>query len=186
MGVGRHDMGVRSERDRHLTELYAQHAARLYAYARRHGDPSTAEDLVADAFVIALRRIDDVPHGSEEARAWLIGTVRKLAANRRRRESTRSDWWYAAVREGWHARSGDSAEDVAAERDECLAALADLSETDREALLLVAWEGLTHDQAAAVLGLTRNAFSVRLHRARQRLARSLRPEPTLRPMTEGL
>lgn len=156
-------------RRQRLSELYAEHAARLYSYARRHGDPSTAEDLVADAFLVALRRLDDVPAGSSEARAWLIGTVRKLAANRRRRETSQEAHWRAAVHDGWHARADASAEEVVAERDACLRALADLSETDRETLLLVAWEGLTPEQAARVLGLTANAFSVRLHRARRRL-----------------
>lgn len=58
---------MRDVRDNRLTELYAEHAARLYAYARRHGDRSTAEDLVADAFVVALRRLDDVPTDPGEA-----------------------------------------------------------------------------------------------------------------------
>ena len=165
-------------RDNRLTELYAEHAARLYAYARRHGDPSTAEDLVADAFMVALRRLDDVPNDPGEARAWLIGTVRKLAANRRRRETSRQEHWRAAVHEGWHARADASAEDVVAERDACLRSLAALPEADREVVLLVAWEGLRPDQAAAVLGLTPNAFSVRLHRARRRLDQSLRSVTT--------
>ena len=152
-----------------LAELYAEHASRLFAYARRHGDPASAEDLVADAFVVALRRLEKVPHDTGEARAWLIATVRRLAANRRRRQSSQDQHWRAAVREGWHARADSSAEEVVAERDACVSALAALSETDREALLLVAWEGLTPDQAAVVLGVTTNAFSVRLHRARRRL-----------------
>jgi RNA polymerase sigma factor (sigma-70 family) len=167
----------------HLTELYAAHAARLYAYARRHGGVPAAEDLVADAFVIALRRLDDVPADPDEARAWLIGTVRKLAANRRRRETTQADWWHAAVRDGWHARADASAEEVVAERDTCVRSLAALSEDDREALLLVAWDGLSQEQAAAVLGLTRNAFSVRLHRARRRLETALGTDRTLLPTT---
>ncbi len=169
-----------------LTDLYAAHAARLYAYARRHGPASVAEDLVADAFVVALRRIDDVPTDPGEARAWLIGTVRKLAANRRRRETSQADWWHTAVRDGWHARADASAEDVVAERDACVRSLAALSDDDREAILLIAWEGLSQEQAAAVLGLTRNAFSVRLHRARRRLDLALRSDHVLRPLTGGI
>ncbi len=77
--------------------------------------------------------------------------------------------WHEAVRDAWHNSVASSPEDSVAERERCLAALADLSDTDREALLLIAWEGLTADQAAQVLGISRNAFGVRLHRARQRL-----------------
>jgi RNA polymerase sigma-70 factor (ECF subfamily) len=50
------------------------------------------------------------------------------------------------------------------------AALRALSESDREALLLIAWEDLTPSQAAASLGITAAAFRVRLHRARRRLS----------------
>lgn len=183
----RHDLGVEPLTNERLTELYAAHAARLYAYARRHGDPSAAEDLVADAFMVALRRLEEVPEDPGEARAWLIGTTRKLAANRRRRASTRDTFWRAAVREGWHARADVSAEEVVAERDACLRSLAALSAADRELVLLIAWEGLTHEQAAHVLGLSRTAFSVRLHRARQRLNHFEHPPAGLRAVTtEGI
>jgi RNA polymerase sigma-70 factor (ECF subfamily) len=53
-------------------------------------------------------------------------------------------------------------------------ALAELSERDRELLLLIAWEGLGPEQAAKVFGCSRNALAVRLHRARKRLAAALR------------
>ena len=53
------------------------------------------------------------------------------------------------------------------------AALATLSATDREALLLVAWEDLTPGAAAASLGISPAAFRVRLHRARRRVLHEL-------------
>ena len=46
-------------------------------------------------------------------------------------------------------------------------------ERDREALLLVAWDGLSNSDAAKVLGCTTAGFAVRLHRARVRLAQAL-------------
>jgi RNA polymerase sigma-70 factor (ECF subfamily) len=66
-----------------------------------------------------------------------------------------------------------------AEREETLAAFAQLRERDREALRLVAWDGLDATGAAEVLGITRLAFSVRLHRARRRLARALETDTEL-------
>lgn len=60
-----------------------------------------------------------------------------------------------------------------------LAALAALSERDRELLMLIAWEGLDHAAAARVLGTTRANIAVRLHRARRRLARQLEPATTV-------
>jgi RNA polymerase sigma-70 factor (ECF subfamily) len=56
------------------------------------------------------------------------------------------------------------------------AALATLSERDREALTLVAWDGLEHRVAASVMGCSTGAFTVRVHRARQKLERSLAGE----------
>ena len=55
-------------------------------------------------------------------------------------------------------------------------ALAGLGERDRELLLLIAWEGLRVNEAAEALGVRSNTLSVRLHRARQRLARALADE----------
>jgi RNA polymerase sigma-70 factor (ECF subfamily) len=48
-----------------------------------------------------------------------------------------------------------------------------LPDDDRERLALVAWEGLDHGEIAGVLGCSRNAVRIRLHRARKRLAREL-------------
>lgn len=61
-------------------------------------------------------------------------------------------------------------------------ALHALSETEREALLLVAWEDLTPSLAAASLGISAAAFRVRLHRARRRLIKALGNRPVLPPV----
>jgi DNA-directed RNA polymerase specialized sigma24 family protein len=53
------------------------------------------------------------------------------------------------------------------------AALARLSDRDREALMLVAWHGLSGARAARAAGCSRAAFAVRLRRARARLAAEL-------------
>lgn len=170
-----------------LSEAFEAHAGRLFAYARRQVGPNEAEDLVSDAFVVALSKIDDLPDDSREAYAWLVGTVRKLAANARRRKATHDKYWRDAIRDGWHATAQASHEDAVAEREQCLAALARLSVADRELLLLTAWDGLSPEQAAAVLGISRRTLAVRLHRARHRLADHIDPtEPALQalPVTE--
>jgi RNA polymerase sigma factor (sigma-70 family) len=183
------------DRDARLTVLFQTHASRLHAYARRHADAATAEDLVAEAFNVALRRLDVVPEDPGEAFAWLVGTVRKLAANQRRKRSTGERYWREAARELWHAPSGITPEDAVADRESSLSALAALSPTEREVLLLTAWEGLPAEQVAVVLGISKNAVGVRLHRARRRLAELLhaveRPasgpaSSELLPVTEGM
>ena len=55
-------------------------------------------------------------------------------------------------------------------------AQASLGTRNREALMLVAWDGLEHRDAARVMGCGTGAFTVRVHRARRRLARTLRDE----------
>lgn len=165
-----------------LVELFDGCAPRLYAYARRHAAPQDAEDLVASAFEVAVRRPEAVPPEAHLAFAWLIGTVRRLAANQRRRRATRERWWRDAVRETWHAFSP---EEAVAEREESIAALASLSPADREVVLLVAWDGLTTEQAADVLGVSRNTFSARLSRARRRLRGDPPPVATLTVCPEG-
>ena len=164
-----------------ITALFEQHASRLLAYARRQAGSADAEDLVSEAFIVALRRPDELPSESGEAFAWLVGTVRKLAANQRRRRDTQDRHWRDAVRDGWHTTG--SPEDSVADRERCLAALAELPSADRELLLLVAWEGLTTEQAASVLGVSRNTLAVRMFRARQRLETHLHPGPALRAVT---
>jgi RNA polymerase sigma-70 factor (ECF subfamily) len=68
--------------------------------------------------------------------------------------------------------SSDPADDVV-ERAALFDVLVALSDRDREALLLTAWEGLDHSDAARAAGCSPATFSVRLHRARRRLERSL-------------
>ncbi|GAB3989943.1 hypothetical protein GCM10029978_116500 [Actinoallomurus acanthiterrae] len=75
-------------------------------------------------------------------------------------------------------RTGDVADDVA-ERSQILAALAALSDDDREVLTLIAWHGLTPREAASVVGCSAATYSVRLHRARRRLERAMTSPPAL-------
>ena len=132
------------------------HLGRVTAYAQRRGsrDP---DGLAAEAMTIAWRRLDDVP--KDDPLPWLYATARNLLLAERRTAAT-----LAQVPE----QPSFDAEPVSLDA-ELAAALRSLSPTDREALLLVAWEDLTPAQAAAALGLNGSAFRVRLLRARRRL-----------------
>ena len=140
--------------------LYRDHADRVHAYARRRSDAATADDDVAEDFLVVWRRLDRDP---EEASAWLLGVARRVLANRRR--SVRRS---AALKDRLGATftpPGSGSTDHSQ-----LAALGELGERDRELLLLIAWEGLSQAEVAEVLGIRRPAVATRLHRARQRLA----------------
>jgi RNA polymerase sigma factor (sigma-70 family) len=140
--------------------LFEAHLDAVRAYAWRR-DPATADDVVAETFLVAWRRLGDVP---DEALPWLIAVARNV-----RRNELRSGRRRSALVERLAALPVDS-EPAASP---VLAALAELSERDREVLLLAAWEGLDRDEIAAALGCTRANVSLRLFRARRRLAGAL-------------
>ncbi len=142
--------------------LFDAHERPVLAYAaRRLARRSDAEDVVSETFAVAWRRLDDVP---ADALPWLLATARRVVANQNRGERRRT-----ALREAIGRERPDTSDD-----DHGLVeALASLREGDREALLLVAWEGLTHAQAAAVIGCSASAFAARHARARRRLASAL-------------
>jgi RNA polymerase sigma-70 factor (ECF subfamily) len=128
------------------------------AYVLRRTTPAEAEDVVAETFLVAWRRLDELP---DEPRPWLLGIARRVLANQRRATGRR----HALVE---RVAGVPESEQEPPARPAVLEALAGLSETDRELLLLVAWDGLSVSEAAIALGCTRTAAKVRLHRARRR------------------
>ena len=119
----------------------------------RHCGPVDADDVVAETFAVAWRRIDVVP---EPAIGWLIVTARNVVSGRRRTERKHVDLARLAAETARHDEP--AAEEVAVRRRAVLDALDALSEREREALLLTAWDGLDHAAAAAVAGCSTRAF----------------------------
>lgn len=151
-----------------LAAMYDECAPRVYAYALRHCGSADADDVVAETFAVAWRRIDVVP---EPAIGWLIVTARNVVAGRRRADRKHLDLARLAAESTHH--NEPAAEEVAVRRRALLDALESLSEREREALLLTAWDGLDHAAAAAVAGCSTRAFRARLMRARARLTANL-------------
>jgi RNA polymerase sigma-70 factor (ECF subfamily) len=156
---------------RRFEELYRAHADRVHAYARRRSDAAVADDVVAEVFLVAWRRLGEMP---DEPFPWLLGVARRVLANRRR-----TDGRAAALRDRLagsgprHQAPDGSGTGPGSGDTSVLRALATLGERDRELLLLIAWEGLGQPEVAEVLGLRPGTVSVRLHRARRRLADAL-------------
>jgi RNA polymerase sigma-70 factor (ECF subfamily) len=153
-----------------FTLLYDQHHPRVLAYARSRASREVAEEVASATFLVAWERLDRLP---EPALPWLLAVARNLIrkhyAQAGRQQATVAV--LAALAAG-EASEGDVAE-VVVERAAMLRALASLPALDQEALTLVAWHGLTAGEAATVLGCSRAAFFVRLHRARRRLETAL-------------
>lgn len=147
-------------------QLFRSHHAAVVAYVRRRAAPELVDDIVGETFLVAWRRLDRVP---DNPLPWLLTVARNVIATQRRGAARRRSLWLAlAGRAGRH----QSAE-VDLTEGRIGAALAQLSAADREALLLIAWDGLTPQEAAQVLGEAPGTFRVRLHRARGRLRRLL-------------
>lgn len=156
--------------------LWDEHAPRVQAYALRHVDRDTAQEVVSETFLVAWRRWADVP---AEPLPWLLVVARNTIANHRRsHHRARLLATEVARLEYVMPRTSDATDGLVAERDELLRALGRLTRREREALLLVAWDGLTSAQAAAVVGCSASAFGVRLHRARRRLDAVLTSDET--------
>jgi RNA polymerase sigma-70 factor, ECF subfamily len=148
--------------------LFREHQRLVLAYAmRRTQTVADAEDVAAETFTIAWRKLAVIP--SDEPLPWLYAVARRVLANQRRGLGRRER--LAAL-----LRVEDVATPLRAGEDldgPAFAALATLSPSDQELLRLVAWEELGNQQIAAVLGITPNAVAIRLHRARERFATAL-------------
>jgi len=146
--------------------LYERHAAAVFRYLARRVGAAAAEDLVGDVFVAALEaRVRYRPHASGSALPWLYGISGNVVrAHLRRRPPEATVDADAGV--DWQAV--DDRLDALAARDRLRVALEALTPAEREAFLLVAWEGLSPTEAAHALGVAPAVVRTRLTRARRR------------------
>ncbi|MFI0794263.1 RNA polymerase sigma factor [Micromonospora rubida] len=162
-----------------LTDLFRHHGDAIYAYATDRLGGEDAQDLVAEVFIVAWRRLATIKVGEE--RPWLFGVARRLVMQHRRHRADQAAL-QSHLQSKLAPRDISSSDPDAVERAEVVSALAGLPEADREVLLLRYWYDLSGRESAKVLGCTAAAFAVRLHRARRRFEkfyedRSADPEP---------
>jgi RNA polymerase sigma factor (sigma-70 family) len=171
-------MSIESDRRQAFEKLFATHYRAVRGYVLRRAPSSALEDVMSDVFLVAWRRLDSV---ADDPLPWLLGVARRVLANQHRAERRRG----ALTRrlQGRYRESGPDWEPPEMISGELAVALASLSVREREALLLVAWEGLEPGRAARAAGCSAATFRVRLHRARRRVADQLgegtenRPHP---------
>ncbi|SPF07114.1 RNA polymerase sigma factor [Streptomyces sp. MA5143a] len=170
----------------------------LHRYLLRRADPDQVDDVLSDTLLVLWRRIEDVPGLEPEAESkrtapaghfpdpdavlpWCYGVARGCLANARRAERRRRS---LLERLTWTAGTASTATGVArsdADHSHLHAALAQLRPLEREILLLWAYEELTPSRIAEVTGLSANAVSIRLHRAKKKLAARLERKTGPRP-----
>jgi RNA polymerase sigma factor (sigma-70 family) len=149
--------------------LFTEHQRPVLAYAMRRTQAlADAEDVAAETFAIAWRKVDTIP--AAEPLPWLFAVARRVLANHRRGHGRRERLAALLRVEDVPTpmRAGENLDGPV------FSALASLSPADQEILRLVAWEELGNQQIAVVLGITANAVGIRLHRARARFADALK------------
>nr|WP_028049609.1 RNA polymerase sigma factor [Cellulomonas sp. URHD0024] len=155
---------------RRLADLWEQYAGRVQAYALRHVDGHASQEVVSETFLIAWRRLEDVP---SDPLPWLLVVARNTISNQRRSHHRARGLEREMARVAHLAQPSSSSDQASEARATALGALAALSAKEREALLLVAWDGLSGAQAATVAGCSIAAFKVRLSRARRHLTSAI-------------
>jgi RNA polymerase sigma-70 factor (ECF subfamily) len=159
--------------EQRFQQVYQAHHRAVLGYFLRRTDATSARDGAAETFLVAWRRLDEVPDG-DRALLWLYGVARRVLANQRRSR----DRYAALGRKLTPAETPDtrSPELVVlrrAEDDEMLSAVARLRPEDQEILRLAVWEELPHAEIAGIIGTSPHAVTQRLHRITSRLARDL-------------
>lgn len=152
--------------------LFDQHAAPLHRYLARRVGPEIADDLVSEAFLVALRQRDAYDARQGTVRSWLYGIATNLMRRFVRQEER-------ALRAGIRSMGRDESHDEGARVADRVdaevavrrlaAALADLSPGDRDVLLLTSWAGLDSNEVAEALGIPVGTVRSRLHRVRKSL-----------------
>jgi RNA polymerase sigma-70 factor (ECF subfamily) len=168
-------------REERFNRLHERHFEAIRRYAHRRL-PALADDIVAETFLVAWRRIDDVPR---DERPWLFGVARHARLNLQRsarRQQAVVNRLSGGLDESLPSQLEPPGEEIGR-------ALSALPERDREILLLHAWEGLNRREIAAALGCSVANVGVRLHRARTRFAAALSADPrhakSLSPLIGG-
>jgi RNA polymerase sigma factor (sigma-70 family) len=153
---------TRMSRERAFRDLYDDHAPAVRAYLARRVEPDHVDDLEANTFMIAWRSL---PGEIEEPLPWLYAVARNEVRSHRRRVAVR----HRLTERLMAVTPRDAAAEPPSEPPVLGPAFARLTDKEREAMLLVALEGLDHAEAGRLAGCTPQAFTVRVSRARKKL-----------------
>jgi RNA polymerase sigma-70 factor (ECF subfamily) len=165
------DAGV--EGRRRFAGMYEAHRLHVLAYCVRRTNRADAADACSETFLVAWRRLDEVP-AEPGTLPYLYGIARKVLGNQRRSLQRRSRL-DGKLRELGVAEVADAGVVVlqSAQHRQVVDAIRRLKPVDRELLMLSAWEELPRAVIAEMMGMTKAAVDQRIHRSYERLARML-------------
>jgi RNA polymerase sigma-70 factor, ECF subfamily len=165
-------------RRRDRWDAYELHAAAIKRYVARRVEPDAVDDVVAETFAIAWRRLPRDGETPDWLLPWLYGVAKRVIHGHHRSGGRRAKLLARVAGHRDAAAAPDAAELI--DGDPQLArAFATLTEREREAISLIAWEGLSQRDAARAAGCSEPTFAVRYSRARSRLAAALDPHARL-------
>lgn len=172
--------------------MYEENYDVMRDYCLRRLPTDDANDALADIFLVAWRRLDDVPAG-DQAKLWLFGVARRVVSTIQRGTRRRSRLTAKSMAQADTGADTINTETVVVRRSEdarLLRAIATLRPSDQELVRLKAWEELSHSDIGEVLGISSHAVDMRLNRALKKLGKVMRPTKlkilnSPRPVEEG-
>lgn len=169
-------MEVDVDRRRRFESAVADVYEPLQRYLGRRAHADDVSELLNDVLLVLWRRLDEVP--MDDLRPWSYGVAKRCLANNRRGNDRRLRL-VSRLRTDPLTRPGPGQPPHADEtNDELTTALAQLDESERELVRLWAWEQLEPREIAIVLDTTANAVSLRLTRAKKKIAAAMRQSGT--------
>lgn len=172
--------------------MYEENYDAMRDYCLRRLPTDDANDALAETFLVAWRRLDDVPAG-EQARLWLFGVARRVVSTMQRGTRRRSRLTAKSMAQADTGAVTIDTETVVVRRSEdarLLKAIGTLRPSDQELVRLKAWEELSHSDIGEVLGISSHAVDMRLNRALKKVGKVMRPAKrkmldSPRPVEEG-
>lgn len=158
--------------------IFEAHHTRVWQFLHRLGGRECADDLAGEVFLAALASRDRYDPTRGTVQSWLYGIAANLARTWHRRR-TRGQRAIRRLTAREHAETGavgvgaleriDETMTVADDARRTLAAMGELSDADREVLVLFVWEELSYKEIGETLGIAVGTVRSRLSRARERL-----------------
>jgi RNA polymerase sigma-70 factor (ECF subfamily) len=166
-----------------LGELYDRYGRLVFSLALNSvGNPATAEEITQDVFLRVWQRARQYRAGRAKVSTWLTSITRHRAIDQLRRRSSRPEQhsvaWAEVVPGAEPTVNGpEPATALAMERERVRAAMARLSEEQRQVLAQAYFQGFTQSQIAEALALPLGTVKTRIRLGMQKLRDMLQEDP---------
>ena len=175
-------MRTQADQRSRFEAIWREHRHQVLAYCLRRATSADAEDACAETFLVVWRRIDEIPPAPRTL-PCLYGIAGKSLSNQTRAFYRRGRLHTKLTNLGM-TPAADPMHIVVQSADDRVVteAVRRLKPVDREIVMLDVWEDLSRAEIADVMGMTRAAVDQRIHRAYQKLSRTLQPVIEISPI----